>query len=134
MIYSLFSKKEILYLPHLYTFAKKQKMTDHEERFIEYWKKNREKEKKIFKQWYIGLPIGLLFAIPIALNFSSGWYKRAQMTAAAEFNPMVLVIALLIIITFTAIFYKRHQWDMNEQRYNELLEKQTKEKGQHDSL
>ncbi|MBV4359466.1 hypothetical protein [Pinibacter aurantiacus] len=102
-------------------------MTDHELRFIEYWEKNREKEKKITKQWYIGLPIGLAFAVPIAINFSSGWYKRAQMTAMAEFNPMVLVVALLIIITFIAIFYKRHQWDMNEQRYKEFVAKKTLE-------
>ncbi len=102
-------------------------MTEHELRFIEYWKKNRTREKRIFKQWYIGLPIGLLFAIPIAINFSSGWYKRAQMTAAANFNPMILVVALLIIVTFIAIFYKRHQWDMNEQRYKELLQKQKRE-------
>lgn len=98
-------------------------MTDHELRFIEYWEKNRDKEKKITKQWYIGLPIGLAFAVPIAINFSAGWYKRAQMTAQAEFNPMVLVVALLIIITFIAIFYKRHQWDMNEQRYKEFVAK-----------
>jgi hypothetical protein len=38
-----------------------------------------------------------------------------------EFNPIVLLIALLLIVGFTAIFYQRHQWDQYEQRYRELL-------------
>jgi hypothetical protein len=60
--------------------------------------------------------------IPIVINFSSGWYKRAQMEANSEdFNPMVLMVALLLIVGFTAIFYQRHRWDQYEQRYRELL-------------
>lgn len=38
-----------------------------------------------------------------------------------EFNPLVLLIALLLIVAFTAIFYQKHQWDQYEQRYRELL-------------
>jgi hypothetical protein len=38
-----------------------------------------------------------------------------------DFNPMVLLVALLLIVGFTAIFYQRHQWDQHEQRYRELL-------------
>lgn len=102
-------------------------MTEHEKRFMAYWEKNREKERKTLKQWYIGLPIGLVFAVPIALNYSLGWYRRAEMFAASQFNPLVLVVALMAIVTFMAIFYKRHQWEMNEQRYLELKAREEEE-------
>jgi hypothetical protein len=97
-------------------------LTQREKDFIKYWETNRLRRKKTVRQFLIGIPIGLLFVIPIGINFASGWYKRAQMEAEnGEFNPMVLMIALLLIIAFTAIFYQKHQWDQLEQRYRELL-------------
>jgi uncharacterized membrane protein len=105
-------------------------LTPEEKAFIQYWEDNRSRQKKIFRQFLIGIPIGLLFTIPIAINFASGWYKRADMEAnSGEFNPIVLLIALLLIVAFTAIFYRQHRWDQYEQRYRELLARQTEEKG-----
>ena len=46
---------------------------------------------------------------------------------SGDFNPVVLLIALLLIVGFTAIFYQRHQWDQYEQHYRELLARQEKE-------
>jgi hypothetical protein len=40
---------------------------------------------------------------------------------------MVLMIALLLIVGFTAIFYQKYQWDQYEQRYRELLSKREEE-------
>lgn len=94
-----------------------------------WWEARREREKKGLVQWYVGLPVGLLFAVPIALNYSLGWYKRANMFAQTHFNPMVLVVALMAIVTFIGIFYKRHQWDQQEQRYQEMKAKQKREQG-----
>jgi hypothetical protein len=97
-------------------------LTQQEQDFIRYWEANRLSRKKIVRQFLIGIPVGLLFVIPIVINFSSGWYKRAQMEANSEdFNPIVLMVALLLIVGFTAIFYQRHKWDQYEQRYRELL-------------
>ena len=97
-------------------------LTQQEQDFIRYWETNRLSRKKVVRQFLIGIPVGLAFAIPIVINFSSGWYKRAQMEANSEdFNPMVLMVALLLIVGFTAIFYQRHRWDQYEQRYRELL-------------
>jgi hypothetical protein len=97
-------------------------LTQQEQDFIRYWETNRLSRKKVVRQFLIGIPVGLAFVIPIAINFSSGWYKRAQMEANSEdFNPMVLMVALLLIVGFTAIFYQRHKWDQYEQRYRELL-------------
>jgi uncharacterized ion transporter superfamily protein YfcC len=91
-------------------------LTTDEERFVDYWKKNREQEKRTFRQLLIGLPIGLTFAIAILAIFSSGWYERA--------SPFIFVFAIVVIIGFVAIFSKKHRWDMNEQRYLELRHKQ----------
>jgi|ERR1700722_6434567 hypothetical protein len=103
-------------------------LTPQEKDFVRYWEANRLRRKKVVRQFLVGIPIGLLFVIPIAINFGSGWYKRADMEAKSEdFNPMVLLVALLLIVGFTAIFYQRHQWDQYEQRYQELRARLQKE-------
>jgi len=99
-------------------------LTADEKKFVEYWKKNREHEKKTFRQLIIGLPIGLLFGLGILAIFSTGWYERAHMTAYSSSSPYIFLIAIFIIIAFIAIFTKKHKWDMNEQRYIELEQKQ----------
>jgi hypothetical protein len=103
-------------------------LTQQEKDFIQYWAANRLRRKKVVTQFLVGIPIGLAFTIPIVINFVSGWYKRAQMEANnQDFNPGVLLVALLLIVGFTAIFYQRHQWDQYEQRYRELLARETRE-------
>ena len=96
------------------------KLTKEERDFILYWETNRGKQKKVFRQSLIGLPIGLLLGVPIFLNYITTWHKRATMVAGTQFNPMVLIIAILLIITFVAIFHKQLQWEHREQRYREL--------------
>ena len=106
-------------------------LTERERKFIEYWKQHRDREKKTLRQLLVGLPIGLLFAVPIIINFSSGWYKRANMWArghADDSTGTVLIVAALVILVFIAIFSKRHRWEMNEQTYRELLSKEKEEK------
>jgi formate hydrogenlyase subunit 3/multisubunit Na+/H+ antiporter MnhD subunit len=103
-------------------------LTQQEKDFIRYWAANRLRRKKVVTQFLLGIPIGLAFVIPIVINFVSGWYKRAQMEAnSQDFNPIVLLVALLLIVGFTAIFYQRHQWDQYEQRYRELLAREARE-------
>jgi formate hydrogenlyase subunit 3/multisubunit Na+/H+ antiporter MnhD subunit len=103
-------------------------LTQQEKDFIRYWAANRLRRKKLVTQFLVGIPIGLAFVIPIVINFASGWYKRAQMEAnSQDFNPAVLLVALLLIVGFTAIFYQRHQWDQYEQRYRELLAREDRE-------
>ena len=99
-----------------------------EKLFVEYWELNRMKEKNIFYQLLTGLPIGLLFALPIIFILFTAryWFKRADIVANAELNPVILVAAVLMIATFIAVLYKRHQWDMKEQQYNELKVKENR--------
>ena len=108
-------------------------LTQREKDFVRYWEANRLRRKKVVRQFLIGIPIGLLFVVPIAINFSSGWDRRAEMEAnGSDFNPMVLVVALLLIVGVTAIFYQRHRWDQYEQRYQELRYQLQKEEEEAD--
>jgi hypothetical protein len=103
-------------------------LSKEENDFILYWERNRLRQKKLFRQFLVGIPIGLLFVIPTVISFTSGWYKRADMEAnSADFNPMVLFVALLLIVGFTAIFYQRWKWDQYEQRYRELIAKRDRD-------
>ena len=103
-------------------------LTDEEEAFIEYWKNNRDRQKKTFRQFLLGIPVALLFVIPIVVNFFSGWYKRADMMSrTSSFNPGVLIVALLLITVFIALFSRKFRWDQQEQRYIELLAKKKKD-------
>lgn len=104
-------------------------LSKEEEAFINYWKANRERQKKTFRQFLLGIPLALLFVIPIALNFFSGWNKRAVMESnGSDFNPGVLLLALLLIVVFVAIFSRKFKWDQYEQRYRELLDREKKQK------
>lgn len=96
-------------------------LTEQEEKFLVYWEKNKVRERSFFKQISLGLPIGLLIGIGILLNLVSGWYTRANMVANSQSTPLVLIFAIVIIAFFCSIFYKRHQWEMNDQRYQELM-------------
>ena len=97
-------------------------LNEQERRFLEYWEANRLREKKLNKQLLMGLPIGLLFAVPVLILLFSGrfWYTRANMEANSQSSPVILMIAVICIAVFVAVFYKRHQWEQREQHYLEL--------------
>jgi len=98
-------------------------LTEQEEKFIIYWEKNKQRDKSIFRQLSLGLPIGIFIGIGILLNFVSGWYERATMVANSQSTPLVLIFAVIIIAVFCSVFYKRHKWEMNDQKYRELIVK-----------
>jgi membrane protein YdbS with pleckstrin-like domain len=101
-------------------------LTQEEKQFLRYWEANRLREKKLNKQLLVGLPVGLLFAIPVLIALFSGklWYQRADMQANANSSPVILIVAVICIAVFVAVFYKRHQWEMREQQYLELKAKE----------
>ncbi len=107
-------------------------LTPQEEAFIRYWEENRSRQKKIFRQFLVGIPVGLAFVVPILINIISGWdnkvdrlYDDPNNSTGSPYGDksllMVLMVAMLLIIGFTAIFYRRYKWDQYEQRYRELL-------------
>jgi len=98
-------------------------LTNEEKGFIGYWENNRLRKKKIWRQLSIGLPLSVLLVTAIFANLFSGWYRRADMEMKNEESSLILVLlaAALLIVAFVVIFSVRHRWDLNEQRYRELL-------------
>jgi len=99
-------------------------LNNEEKAFLEYWEANRLKKKRLLWQLAAGLPLGVLLSVTILINYFSGWYKRAEMEVRVDPSGiLVVIIALLLIVIFIVIFSSRHRWDMNEQRYKELIAK-----------
>jgi hypothetical protein len=95
---------------------------------MEYWEQNRQKQKKRLNQLMLGLPLGILFAMPIIINFLLGrfWYKRADAVGLSQFSPMVLIVAALLIAVFTALLNRQFRWEKLEQQYLELKAREKK--------
>ena len=108
-------------------------LSKEEETFLIYWENNSEKEKKRMRLIFIGISGGLILGIAIVILLTSGWYVRANMEANSELNPLVLTSAIIIIAVFCGFFYKKFKWDMNEQRYRELLYKKQKQVSRNDA-
>ena len=96
--------------------------TPEEIKFMAYWEREREKQKKLLNQLMFGLPIGVLFSVPILVNFLLGkfWYKRADAVGLSQFSPTVLIIAVLLIAVFTALLNRRFRWEKLEAQYLKL--------------
>jgi len=105
-------------------------LNEKEQLFLNYWEANRLRERKIGFLLLAGLPVGLLFTIPIFLVLFSGrfWFKRADMVANSQMSPVLIVCAGFLIAFFIAVFHKYHQWEMKDQQYQELVARERKEK------
>jgi len=102
-------------------------LTEDEEKFIASWEVDRLRKRKLLRQLSIGLPLSVVLVVAIFVNFFSGWYKKADMAIRSSSSLiLVLVIAAVLIVVFTTVFSVRHKWDLNEQRYRELLAKKDK--------
>jgi hypothetical protein len=99
-------------------------LSEKEIAFITYWEQNRMREKRVLNQLLVGLPLGVLFGMPVILNLLLDWDKRALMVANTQLSPIILITAVLLIIVFVAIFSRKHKWEMKEQYYQELKVRQ----------
>lgn len=96
-------------------------------RFIEYWEQNRNKKKRLIWQLAAGLPLAALLAGGIFVTYFSKWYTRAVMMINWNSSGVLVVfVALVLIVVFMVVFSSKHNWDMNEQRYRELIAKKDK--------
>ncbi|MEO8414274.1 MAG: hypothetical protein ABI472_11475 [Ginsengibacter sp.] len=105
-------------------------LTKDEQLFIEYWEKNRIKEKTFLRQILGGLPIGLVFALPVLLAvIFHGWYKN--MIYISDSQLIVIIIGVLCTAVFFAIFRMKFKWENNEQLYKELKFKEKRDDAAH---
>ena len=108
-------------------------MTEQDKKFMKWWEANRENEKKWINQLSVGLPLGLVFGLPVLLSvFFRGWYKRMPYISGTQLT--IIMMACLGIAVFFAVFKMRFKWEMNEQRYTELKVSSEKENKTHSTL
>ena len=99
-------------------------LTTDEERFLDYWGKQRLKKKQFLRNLSIGLPLGVVIAVALLVNLLSGWYQRATMELNSDSSLIIVIlIALIAIVVFITIFAAHHRWDRNETMYQELVKK-----------
>ena len=100
-------------------------ISEQEKLFIDYWDKNRERNKRSFYQLAIGLTTGLVFAFPILLSvLFHDWYKQMIYISGSQIT--VILIGVLGITVFFALFRIKFKWEQNEQLYKELKYKEEK--------
>jgi pilus assembly protein TadC len=105
-------------------------LTKDEKLFMEYWEKNRDRDKKFIRQLAMGLPIGLIFSLPILLAvIFDDWYKNMIYISSSQL--IVIIIGVFFIAVFFAVFRNRFKWENNEQLYKELKFKERQDNAAH---
>ena len=92
-----------------------------------YWERERGKRKGFGNKLLSGLPMAMLFSLPIVLLVivvyfvSPEWYTKIADTSSGTF--ITVIIAVFLCIIFFSYFRMHYKWEMNEQLYRELLKK-----------
>jgi hypothetical protein len=103
-------------------------LSDRETAFMRYWETAREKQRTVSSRLLNGLPVAILFSLPILLLviavyiFSPSWYTKISQSIGSAFIPVVLAVFLCIL--FFSFFRMQYKWEMNEQLYQELKYKE----------
>jgi membrane protein YdbS with pleckstrin-like domain len=106
-------------------------ITEQQRAFVQYWEQNRDMLGTTSSKILRGLPMALLFGLPILLLiaavylFLPDWYYTISKTKASTYT--VVVIAVLVAVTFFSYVRMHFKWEMNEQLYQELKYKIKKE-------
>ena len=102
-------------------------LTEREKQFILYWEREREKQNSTKAKLINGLPMAVLFSIPILLFitavylFFPEWYTKISNRLAGSL--VTIIIAVILCILFYSYFRMHYKWEMNEQLYRELKNK-----------
>jgi len=102
-------------------------LTEKQKNFLIHWENVRLKESTVRRKIFGGLPMAMLFGLPIILFvvviylFFPDWYMKISNTTSGSF--IVIVIAVFIAILFFSYFRMHFKWEMNEQLYTELKQK-----------
>jgi heme/copper-type cytochrome/quinol oxidase subunit 4 len=100
-------------------------ITEQEKAFIDYWTVQRGKKKTSLRRFTVGFPLAVMILVVLFANILAGWHKRAAMIIQSNGSIILMVIIAAVgIVVFMTYFSSKHEWDQNEQRYQELLKKQ----------
>lgn len=97
-------------------------LTKEESEFLVFWEEKRERTKHWLSHLKTGFLYGLIFALPILINYLSGWFTNIRLMLPGTLT--FICIAVGAIVFFFAIFYQRFRWERNEQLYDELKAKE----------
>lgn len=106
-------------------------LTEKDKAFIIYWEQNREHENRPMSKLVNGLPMAMLFGLPMILFiiivrlYFPDWYMKISETSPGMF--ITAIFAMLIIIFFYSFFRMQFKCEMNEQLYRELKLKEKKQ-------
>lgn len=95
-----------------------------------YWERERERQNTFWGKLVNGLPMAFLFSLPIILLvlavyiFFPDWYTKISNTSSGSF--ITTIVAVFICILFFSYFRMHYKWEMNEQLYRELKDKENK--------
>ena len=95
---------------------------------MKHWETVRESESRFMSKLVRGLPVAMLFGLPIILSLiavyvlSPEWYSKISQAASGILGT--LIIAVIITILFFSYFRMHFKWEMNEQLYRELKSRQ----------
>jgi hypothetical protein len=110
-------------------------LLEKEKQFILHWQKVRETEGTFRHKLLSGLPMAILFGLPIILLmvvvkiFIPNWYMKAEKKETGIMVPewTQSFAKVMIAVLFYAYFRKHFKWEMNEQLFKELKYKEKKE-------
>jgi hypothetical protein len=103
-------------------------LSDQEIKFLSYWEQNRDRENTFNRKLIGGLPMALIFSLPIVLSivvvrlFLPEWYTKISKTSSGTF--ITIIFAMIIVALFYSFFRMQYKWEMNEQLYQELKSKE----------
>jgi len=110
-------------------------LSKEDENFLEYWSQQRTKKKPFFGMASVGLRLGVLIAIGLAVSIVAARYSRKANPVLENDASLIItvMIAGLAIVFFITYFTGQHKWDQNELHYQELLRKKEQEEGRQHS-
>jgi hypothetical protein len=107
-------------------------LTDQELDFIDYWEKNRERNRLWSVRLLKGLQPALIFTLPVILLLISVWFLLPDWYAkVSKTSPAMLIsaiVALGLVVVFFAFFKTQYDWEKQDQIYQELIEKRKRQK------
>lgn len=105
-------------------------LSEKDKEFIAYWEREKESRNTFSAKLTGGIPMAALFSVPILLFitavylFFPEWYTK--ISSRLPGSIFIIVLAVMFCILFFSYFRMQYKWEMNEQLYRELKNKENK--------